>query len=411
MSCRNISFLNRLVELCGKYVSPYTGKECPLISISDLQHFEMDRERSQVLVLNDRCKPVIGWLQDYGKYDFGPCDNDAEAELPNPSCGTVRRIVALGDICHIAEKTTAEKLSDAVGQDKEDEASTAIRSSIDSLVAALEARTEELEIGNEAQTAIGARHDSPEPVEGDFMSYYYKGDYEKAIECCVSELEYTTPEPVRALLLNNIAFLLRIGNVDPGKIDAPFSLEPKELLAPGVAAERGFPLMNQALYDIQLSEFQQAMLNLRIIPEAEWRDIARFWLYDVWQRKGRNPEGALVPVLGLLVPSENTRHNVTTMIAESGIASIATLREEARRAYPTFLAYLEDNGAFGEVVDACGDGVIDAEELLADFNDSADEEIVRQGDLDNQSDEDERAILLAEIEKKIAAIVEGDFDE
>ena len=153
------------------------------------------------------------------------------------------------------------------------------------------------------------------------------------------------------------------------------------------------------------------MLNLRIIPEAEWRDIARFWLYDVWQRKGRNPEGALVPVLGLLVPSENTRHNVTTMIAESGIASIATLREEARRAYPTFLAYLEDNGAFGEVVDACGDGVIDAEELLADFNDSADEEIVRQGDLDNQSDEDERAILLAEIEKKIAAIVEGDFDE
>lgn len=67
MSCRNYNFLRRLEEFGGTYISPYTKERAPLISVSELQHFEMGK----VLVLNDRCYPYIGYLPDYSKFNFG----------------------------------------------------------------------------------------------------------------------------------------------------------------------------------------------------------------------------------------------------------------------------------------------------------------------------------------------------
>lgn len=78
MSCRNLPFLERLERLAGYYTSPYTGEKCPLIDVGELQHFDV----GQVLVLNDRCRPVIGYLPDYSKYDFGADGGDAAADLP-----------------------------------------------------------------------------------------------------------------------------------------------------------------------------------------------------------------------------------------------------------------------------------------------------------------------------------------
>lgn len=87
MSCRNISFLERLEKLCGEYRSPYTKETVPLISVSDMQHFEM----GEVLVINDRCSPIIGKLKDYDKYEnFGegptevvdfPAENESQTRV------------------------------------------------------------------------------------------------------------------------------------------------------------------------------------------------------------------------------------------------------------------------------------------------------------------------------------------
>ncbi|MBR5460428.1 MAG: type IV secretory system conjugative DNA transfer family protein [Clostridia bacterium] len=68
LSCRNLPFLERLEKLCGEYLSPYTGDRHPLITVSELQHFN----QGKVLVLNDRCRPMIGYLdRDYSEIDFG----------------------------------------------------------------------------------------------------------------------------------------------------------------------------------------------------------------------------------------------------------------------------------------------------------------------------------------------------
>ena len=67
LSCRNLPFLERLVKLCGEYESPYTGETLPLITVNELQQFKMGK----VLVLNDRCRPMIGYLdRDYSEIDF-----------------------------------------------------------------------------------------------------------------------------------------------------------------------------------------------------------------------------------------------------------------------------------------------------------------------------------------------------
>lgn len=76
MSCRNFEFLKRLQSLIGEYISPYTGESYPLVSISDLQHYKM----GEVLVLNDRCNPLVGHLPDYSEYDFG----ERISEIPLP---------------------------------------------------------------------------------------------------------------------------------------------------------------------------------------------------------------------------------------------------------------------------------------------------------------------------------------
>jgi len=86
MSCRNLTFLDRLVNLAGEYISPHTGDRFPLITLDTLQHFKM----GQVLVFNDRCRPLIGYLDDYSNYDFGEEGNGVEVELP-PAHATIER--------------------------------------------------------------------------------------------------------------------------------------------------------------------------------------------------------------------------------------------------------------------------------------------------------------------------------
>lgn len=85
MSCRNLPFLNRLQNLAGMYVSPYTGARYPLVSIEELQHFDM----GEVLILNDRCRPMMGYLPDYSDYAFGEGPLELAA-LPDRSDAPVK---------------------------------------------------------------------------------------------------------------------------------------------------------------------------------------------------------------------------------------------------------------------------------------------------------------------------------
>ena len=98
MSCRDVKFLSHLEELLGKYISPYTGEQYPLVSRSELQHFEM----GQVLILNDRSHPWIGHLPDYSLYDFG--ENSEEATIPNPHDMLVRETIDVAAIIELAER-------------------------------------------------------------------------------------------------------------------------------------------------------------------------------------------------------------------------------------------------------------------------------------------------------------------
>ncbi|MBR6784504.1 MAG: type IV secretory system conjugative DNA transfer family protein [Clostridia bacterium] len=106
MSCRNLPFLRRLEELSGKYTSPYTNESCPLVDISTLQHFSM----GQVLVFNDRCRPLIGYLNDYSAYDFGSEGSGKVIDIPAPHALTARDCFDFDALCekHIKRENSEE---------------------------------------------------------------------------------------------------------------------------------------------------------------------------------------------------------------------------------------------------------------------------------------------------------------
>ncbi|MBR4760053.1 MAG: type IV secretory system conjugative DNA transfer family protein [Lachnospiraceae bacterium] len=103
MSCRNLPFLRRLEELVGFYASPYTGERVPLVSIGQLQHLEM----GEVLVLNDRCRPMMGNLPDYSEYDFGEEGSGQIVEIPAPHEKIRRKLFDVGEIYRAMERDAA----------------------------------------------------------------------------------------------------------------------------------------------------------------------------------------------------------------------------------------------------------------------------------------------------------------
>ena len=64
MNSRDISFLERLSVLIGQVKNKYTGEKERLVEIDELQHLD----KGEVIVLNDRCYPMRGYLKDYSEY-------------------------------------------------------------------------------------------------------------------------------------------------------------------------------------------------------------------------------------------------------------------------------------------------------------------------------------------------------
>lgn len=79
MNSRDIGFLSRLSDILGKQYGRYTAKERPLMTMSELQYLE----EGEVIVLNDRCRPMRGYLRDFSEY--------CRLEKPSPSDEVLER--------------------------------------------------------------------------------------------------------------------------------------------------------------------------------------------------------------------------------------------------------------------------------------------------------------------------------
>ncbi len=317
MSCRNLPFLERLVRLMGSYISPYTNESCPLIDIGELQHF--DKEKGQVLVLNDRCRPMMGYLRDYSTYDFGEEESVAIGELPATHEPIKRPMFSLENAIEQARKANANVVSKQKSERKTEE--DGLRASIFAKIAEKQAQSssndsdgpvdiippevgvlpgflwgiEELVAGDdESVTETGDQGKGSDAEDNiDFsksaIDYFNEGAYEKGIKMSIKTM------PVNPISnKNNIAFLMRFGKVDPARIDTLISLDAEDLLEEGVACREPYSLTNLALYKIEKGNYKAASELFSKISGADWEGICRFWYYDVFKGKSGHPEGALV---------------------------------------------------------------------------------------------------------------------
>lgn len=331
MSCRNLPFLRRLEELVGYYISPYTNERIPLVDIGELQHFDI----GQVLVLNDRCRPMMGYLPDYSKYDFGADGNDVSIEMPVPHNKIDRKLFGLekamvkaksinapiieqrkqetkqetdGLRASILEKLAAQRrksdenepgIPPAVdaslpfwspfGKDSDEDDDT------DSLIARIDARIAELE-AEEAQEKESAA-DADESLS--VMDLFRQGDYLKAAQQSI--IQASSLDDISSK--NNIAFLIRFGELDPSKLSAPFSLKIPDLLKDGLEAKEPYSMVNYALYEIKAKHFKKAADLLTQLSAEDWETVAPFWIDEVFDKHEQDPEGALIA----LIASSNSK--------------------------------------------------------------------------------------------------------
>ena len=321
MSCRNLPFLRRLEELIGYYISPYTHERIPLVDIGELQHFDI----GQVLVLNDRCRPMMGYLPDYSQYNFGVDGNDISIEMPTSHELISRKLFDLekglenakkinapiveqrknvakqetdGLRASILEKIAAQRKKEAKDEpgmpsplpfwsdvfktdDDDDE--------VDSLNAHTDARIAELEAGEARKKETVADVDESMSV----IDLFHQGDYLKAAQQSIVQASVLNDISTK----NNIAFLIRFGELDPSKLSASFSLKIPDLLKDGLKAKEPYSMVNYALYEIKAKHFKKAADLLTQLSTEDWETIAPFWIDEVFDKHDQDPEGALIALL------------------------------------------------------------------------------------------------------------------
>lgn len=294
MSCRNLPFLKRLQELIGNYHSPYTGEDCPLIDISDLQHFEM----GQVLVLNDRCSPMLSQLPDYSEYQFGE-EECPVARLPEPRADAERSHFNLLESIKDGPKTTTKTVRNPESAPR---ASEGLRAAIEGMMAERQTQTQ-----TQPQTQSQTTPPAPPPKKtaqkqegttsvydtGHFlymMEQFQRGAYTKAAQYTIDQLGEPGMDKV------NLAFLIRYGKIDVSKLSCSFSLEIPELLKEDLEKGEPHAKINMALYKAQENDLDGAAQLLRGLNNGEWHQILGFWRKELWEEK-KDPEGALICLL------------------------------------------------------------------------------------------------------------------
>lgn len=261
MSCRNLPFLNRLTELAGQYISPYTGEKVPLITVDTLQHFRM----GQVLVFNDRCRPLIGHLEDYSDYDFGKEGMGDQSKLPESRTIVDRQLFSWDGIIKPTDNPaesfvpfspfapTLPRTPEATSLSSDSEID------IDDLMQNSDKKIKELELQGKAE------------------------GYIKAIEKNENDL----------VAKNNLAYLIRYEKLNLSTLNAKFSLEVPELLKQGCHERHAFSLMNMALYFIEQGKMDMAYDMITKISSEDFVELRRFW-YDVAWKNDQSEESGFV---------------------------------------------------------------------------------------------------------------------
>jgi len=278
MKCRNLPFLEHLQKTMGDYTSPYTGETCPLIDVGALQHFKI----GQVLVLNDSCRPMIGYLEDYDKYLFGEGGHGVDSPLPEPNPVVKRKLFDFASACQklnngedpkksekivnrSAERApemhpTASENDDLVGDDSD--------ADLQELLAKVDAKIAELEKMAKAQekALVEARR------------------YEDMISTGFDSVGTK----------NNLAYLIRHYELDLELFESKIpNISIESLLKQGVSESHSFSLMNMALYLIEKKRIVEALQLMQRIAKSDFVSLKDFWYETLW-KSDHESEGALV---------------------------------------------------------------------------------------------------------------------
>lgn len=266
MSCRNLPFLERLQKLCGQYLSPYTGESTPLITIDRLQQFEM----GQILVLNDRCRPYIGYLtKDYSEIDFGPDFYEENGSLP-PSCKPFdRNVVTLKSLYNnrnnhpkVFEESTEDNFSSS--PDIED-----------------------------SSTEHGSEDDFIRPI----LERAYEGNFSSALRKATIRLQAGSyDEETFNRLKCCIASILIFGGILPSEGSAPVSMEIEDLIEPLLRKNDPQALALAFLHELESENYDLAESYISKISNVEWFACFKEWNDNYWNRL-KLPHMALLSIL------------------------------------------------------------------------------------------------------------------
>ena len=131
------------------------------------------------------------------------------------------------------------------------------------------------------------------------MDLFRQGDYFEAARQSIEQASILNDISSK----NNIAFLIRFGELDPSKLSAPFSLKIPDLLKDGLEAKEPYSMVNYALYEIKAKHFKKAADLLTQLSAEGWKTVAPFWIDEVFDKHEQDPEGALIA----LIASSNSK--------------------------------------------------------------------------------------------------------
>lgn len=269
MSCRNLPFLNRLTELSGQYISPYTGEKVPLITVDSLQHLRM----GQVLVFNDRCRPLIGYLDDYNDYDFGQEGKGIQSELPESRPFIKRQLFSWDGVPR--SQNSSIYFTPSADESIATASSPNSRFEFVPLMQNTENQIKQIESEKKAQILINK------------------------IKACDTNLEARS----------ELAYLIRHYKLDTSKLSANFDLSIPALLNQGCQKEEPFSLMNMALYFIEQDKMVLGFDMMTKISPKDFVKLRSFWYDDIWLST-QSDEGAFVSYICYLNNAFQSPNNI-----------------------------------------------------------------------------------------------------
>lgn len=358
MSCRNLPFLRRLEELMGYYISPHTGERRPLVDIGELQHFDM----GQVLILNNRCSPTMGYLPDYSEYKFGDEERYIKVDLPakrayerKPGFNfeaallrmTQKAVAAAAAAATEATKKTATPATGALRRNIEGMITDSHRKAAEEQAAAAAKAAEEVATPKTEETTPRERW-TQEPVatvDGEMPQTAEapeEAPKETPKETPAAEPARTADSGASGLRHGNIAyglyeagkvyeaaqylidhidapgvsktalfFLIRYKKLDTSRLKAAFSLDAEELLLEGFRRRDSATLMNLTLMSIDMGDYEQAIQFLRRTPRGDLGSAKRF--FDYWHGRAATGENLMVRLLIARMSKEQDAEAISGM--------------------------------------------------------------------------------------------------